>query len=277
VEPTDGVALEARVVDDVEVGGVVEARVGDTLTLPVGRVGLPQTLRGAPPGMFVRADGVIDFDLGPGDVGRWEIRVVDRLGTHHAFVLVVDPPAGWVEPPARPTDDAAPPPDDVDPEPATVGRVGSGLTVGCALSLGASVGAQLAPLAPSPWETLGPVAARRTASPTALAACGTNTPVAPVLGFEVAPFATIREEAAPLTWWAGLQARVGDASFGPYATRNHWGYGVAARAALRTGRWGGPELRVGWVPPLGGAGRSTPYGNEDAFTASLAWTLEGWL
>ncbi len=281
MEPSVEVAQEAAGVLEGDAAGEVLARVGQTVVLHTGRAGA-HVLRGAPPGMFVRADGVIDYDLGPGDAGRWDITVVNRAGPRVSplhFVLDVTGPVGATTVELVPGEVSEEVPEEVPEElpveVVTVGRSRSGLTVGCGLSVGAALGIQEAPPGASPWETLGPWTDRRTASPAALGSCTTNTPLAPVFGLEVTPFARIRDEAAPITWWGGVQVVVRDVSVGPYATRSNWGYGVGARGQWQLGRWGGPEVRLNWVPP--GKAGAQYYRNEDALSAGLAWTFAGWL
>lgn len=236
--------------------GAIHARVGESIELTVAPGA--RRLVGGPPGMYVRRDGVVAYDLGADAAGRWDLEVRAPFAVRRLSLVVEG--EGLV---------------DGAPEPSgSAGGRRAALRTGCEVSLGAAGAWQTAGPGASPWRSLGPVSARRTTSPAALVACATDTPVAPVIAVEAVPLWTLREHGAPLATWLGVQAAGVAWRVGGYATFGDWGFGSGARVARLDPRFGGPELRVGWIPPQ--RPRDGVDHPEAALTGALAWSVGRW-
>lgn len=236
---------------------VIEVVAGETLDRQlrweVGR-DMRWTSRGGPPGFFVRGDGSIDADLGPDDVGRWWVEVRSTDGVDHrrdAFELRVVPADG-----------------DGAVASAALRRpvAHSGLTLpagSCAVSLGFTSGLLYLPT--TTWEHLGVPATTVGASPVAGGQCGLGRRLEVVAGAETTPWLNLARTTAPVGGHVGLDWNAAHWTGGLFVTGNAIGPGVGVRLALPAGGWGGPEVRLSWLEPVGA--RATL-----AWSKSLSWS-----
>lgn len=255
MEPAEVVEIgetvdEALVLGDGPV--VVEAAVGQTLDTRLrwasGRA-YRWTARGGPPGLHVRPDGTLAYDLGEDAAGRWWVEV-RRVGTtkHVGFELRVQPEGGLLA-------------DDAPLRPPR--RPYRGLPGGsCSLGLGVATG--LVYLPASSWTHLGIADTTAGASPTALGRCGLGGTLSVWTGAEVAPWLSVGGEVLAAEGQLGLELARSTWTAGAFASIAALGPGAGVRFGWPAGSLGGPEVRFGWQAPVGAR-------------ASVAWVKTfGW-
>ena len=103
------------------------------------------------------------------------------------------------------------------------------------------------------------------ASPVASGQCGLGRRVQVVAGAEATPWLSLAGTTAPVGGQLGLDWNAARWTGGLYVTGNAIGPGVGARLALPAGGWGGPELRLSWIDPVGA--RATL-----AWSKTLSWS-----
>ncbi|MCA9493231.1 MAG: hypothetical protein KC621_25040, partial [Myxococcales bacterium] len=235
----DEVAVEVVLGDEPV---VIEVVAGDALLRQL-RWEVPRamrwTSRGGPPGFFVHSDGTIDADLDADDVGRWlvKVRAADAGSRRNAELeLRVLPAEG----------------ETLASQALRRPQPHSGLAIpagACSASLGFTSGLLYLPT--TTWEHLGVPETTVGASPVASGQCGLGRRVQVVAGAEATPWLSLAGTTAPVGGQLGLDWNAARWTGGLYVTGNAIGPGVGARLALPAGGWGGPELRLSWIDPVG--------------------------
>lgn len=238
---------------------IVAAVEGDTLELRLAHadgINYGWKTRGGPPGIFVRSDGTIDYDLGPDSVGRWWVEVRHGWGPLNrraGFELRIEPASGS----GLPRDAPLTPP---QPRPLIAGHLR------CGLGLGAAAGVSI--VTGSSWRHVGRDPVEAAFSPALLGQCSFGEAMQPSLGFETQPLLQVPDFAQPVAATVGLDVQRERWTVGAFVSVHPQGLlemyqgalpgdglGLGARVQLSLPSSpllpGGPELRASFIDGLG--------------------------
>jgi hypothetical protein len=202
-----------------EPGIVVEAAVGETLRLellPIEGTDRGWRSRGGPPGLFLRPDGSIDYDLGEDSVGWWTIVVSAGPLHRRSFELRVTD--GQTELPEEPT---GPPPASIFEVPVHL-NLGLGVTGAAAWTPG------------SVWLHPGEPNWTASASPVGLGELALGAGARGTLALELMPLFERDHQHPVLMSHVGMDFRTDPRGLGPWrlglfasATSRGWVQGVS--------------------------------------------------